>query len=314
LLKYYFQLFRIPNIFTVPPDILAGYFVTTINNIVIINYYNILLLVFSSSFLYVGGLITNDLFDKKIDKIERPNRPVASGKIKVSTTIFLAILFFGSGIFLASLLTFTSTIISILLVIMILSYNSGLKNGLPRPFMMGGIRTLNIIYGSTSNYDFFKNLTFDIEPNFINAYSINLIILTSAIFIHIFTLTWLSKRETENENKQFNKSLDLKKIYNTYLFFFVVILVLGLIFLPNKYFYLEFFIAFLLSITTIFYNKIIKKKYGYLDIQFIVKNMIVLLILLDSSFVAGSHGLYIGLLSLSMLIPCLFIGRIIHMT
>jgi 4-hydroxybenzoate polyprenyltransferase len=314
LLKYYFQLFRIPNIFTVPPDILAGYFVTTINNITVINFYNILFLVLSSIFLYIGGMITNDLFDINTDKIERPSRPLASGKIKVSMTIFLAILFFCSGMILASLLTFTSTIISIFLVIMILSYNLGLKNSTPRPFLMGGIRALNIIYGATSNYDFFKNLTFDMEPSFIYISFINLIILTFAIFFHIFTLTWLSKRETEKENKQFNKLLDLKKIYNTYLFFFIIILVLGWIFLPNKNIYLVFFVAFLLSITGIFYNQIIKKKYGHLDIQFIVKNMIILLILLDSSFVAGSNGLYMGLLSLSMLIPCLFIGKIVHMT
>ncbi len=272
------------------------------------------MLVFSSIFLYIGGMISNDLFDIKIDKIERPDRPVASGKIKVSTTVLFTILFFVSGIFLASLVTFTSTIISILLVIMILSYNIRLKNGLTRPFLMGGIRTLNIIYGSTPNHDFFKVLPSYVEPNFINASFINLTILISAVFIHIFTLTWLSKRETDTEDKQFNKSLDLKKIYNTYVFFFIVILVLGLIFLPNKYYYLGFFIAFLLSITIIFYNPIVKKKYGCLNIQFIVKNMIILLILLDSTFVAGSNGLYMGLLSLSMLIPCLYIGRKVHMT
>ncbi len=197
---------------------------------------------------------------------------------------------------------------------MILSYNLRLKNGLPRPFLMGGIRALNIIYGSTSNYDFFKYLTYDMEANFTYASLINLIILTSAIFIHIFTLTWLSKRETENEYKQFNKSLDLKKIYSTYLFFFILILVLGLMYLPNKYIYLAFFVGFLLSITRIFYNPIIKKKYGYLDIQRIVKNMIILLILLDSSFAAGSNGLYAGLLSSSMIIPCVFIGKRLHMT
>ena len=40
---------------------------------------------------------------------------------------------------------------------------------------------------------------------------INLLILTAAIFIHVFTLTLLSKRETEVENKQFNKSLEVKE-------------------------------------------------------------------------------------------------------
>ncbi len=314
MLKPYFQLFRVPNIFTVPPDILAGYFVTAINNLTIVNYYNILLLVFSSIFLYVGGMITNDLFDINKDRIERPTRPLVSGKIKESTTILLAILFFGLGILLASLLTITSTIISIFLVIMILSYNLRLKNGSLRPFVMGGIRSLNIIYGSTSNYDFFNNLTYNIEPSFLFTAIINLTILTSVSFIHIFTLTWMSKRETEEENRQFKKSLDLKKIFNNYLFLLIIILCLGIIFLPNKYLFLVSFIPFLLSITIIFYNKIHKKKYGYMDIQYIVKNMIILLILLDTSFVIGSNEIFMGSLSLSMLIPCLFIGKKIHLT
>ena len=69
-------------------------------------------------------MITNDLFDINRDKIERPNRPLSSGKIKKPTAIFLAMLFFGMGILLALLLTFTSTIIAISLVVMILLYNS----------------------------------------------------------------------------------------------------------------------------------------------------------------------------------------------
>ncbi len=316
MLKHYFQLFRISNIFTVPSDILAGYFVTTINNLTPGNYQNILILVFSSIFLYIGGLITNDLFDINIDKIERPKRPLASGKIKESTTILLSILFFGSGIFLAFLLNFASLIISLILVIMILSYNYRLKNGILRPFLMGGIRSLNIIYGSSTTYVFFTNANYDFfDTSFINNTTINLIIVAFVIFFHIFTLTLLSKRETENENKQYKKSLNLKKIYSIYLIIFIIILFIGMTFLPNKYPFLVFFIAFLLSITTIFKNKINKeKKYGYLDIKFLVKNMIILLIVLDSSFVAGSYGFYMGLLSLSMIIPCLIIGNKVHMT
>jgi len=314
LLKEYFQLFRVPNIFTVPPDILAGYFVTSINTISEINYYNLLILVFSSIFLYVGGLISNDLFDIKKDKIERPTRPLPSGKIKKSTTILLTILFFGLGLFLASLLTFTSTIIAISLVTMILLYNYKLKNGFYRPYLMGGIRSLNIIYGATANYDFLKIFSYDIDTNFIFNSSINLIIATSAIFFHIFTLTYLSKRETEEENNQFKTPLDLKKIYYGYLLFFIIILFFGIMYLPNKTLFLTISGLFLISITILFYNKIRKKKYGFIDIQFLVKNMIILLIVLDSSFVAGSVGLYFGIMSLSMIIPCIFIGKKIRMT
>jgi 4-hydroxybenzoate polyprenyltransferase len=316
LLKHYFQLFRISNIFTVPPDILAGYFVTSINNLTLANYQNILILVFSSIFLYIGGLITNDFFDIKIDKIERPKRPLASGKIKESTTILLTLLFFGTGIFLAFLLTFASIVISIVLVIMILSYNYRLKNGRLRPFLMGGIRFLNVIYGSTTTYVFFTTTNYDFfDTSFINTTTTNLLIVSFAIFFHIFTLTLLSKHETENENKQYKKSLNLKNIYSAYLIIFSIILFIGITYVPNKYPFLVFFIAFLLSMTIIFYKKInMKKKYGYLDIKFLVKYMIILLILLDTSFVAGSNGVYMGLLSISMIFPCIIIGNKVHMT
>jgi 4-hydroxybenzoate polyprenyltransferase len=300
----------------VPPDILAGYFVTTINNLTLVNYQNILILVLSSIFLYMGGLITNDLFDINIDKIERPNRPLASGKIKESTIILLSILFFGTGIFLAFLLTFATIVISIVLVIMILLYNYRLKNGKLRSFLMGGIRSLNVIYGSTTTYIFFTNTNYDFfDTSFINITTTNLLIVSFAIFFHIFTLTLLSKRETENEDKQYKNSLNLKNIYIVYLVTFVIILFVGITFIPNKYPFLVFFIAFLLSITIIFYNKINnRKKNGYLDIQFLVKYMIILLILLDTSFVAGSNSIYMSLISISMIFPCLIIGKKVLLT
>ncbi len=116
MLKHYFQLFRISNIFTVPSDILAGYFVASLFDIDIVNYHSITFLVFSSIFLYIGVMVTNDLFDINKDKIERPYRPLSSGKIKESTAISLSILFFGAGILLTLLLNFTSTMIAISLV------------------------------------------------------------------------------------------------------------------------------------------------------------------------------------------------------
>jgi 4-hydroxybenzoate polyprenyltransferase len=315
LLKHYFQLFRISNIFTVPPDILAGYFISVANNttIGVTNYQNLLILVFSSIFLYVGGLVTNDLFDLDIDKKERPNRPLPSGGIKKSTTIFLSILFLGLGLILALFLGITSTIVSVFLVIMILAYNYKLKNGVSRPFLMGGIRGLNVIYGSTSTFGFFGygNLHGYLSINY--DILIDLSIASFAVFVHIFTLTLISARETVEEITKFEK-LNLKNIYAFYIFIFFSILFIGSLFLNNKIFFLSFFIAFLILISFIFYKKLGKEMNQPQDIQFIVKNMIVLLILLDASFVAGSASIYLGIMTASLLIPCIVVGKKIGMT
>ena len=314
MLKYYFQLFRIPNLFTVPPDIIAGYVLTTSSNFNNINYFDLLILVFSSIFLYIGGLITNDLFDINEDRKQRPSRPLVSGKIKVSTTIILAILFFGSGILMTSFLKFTSTIISVILVLLILLYNYKLKNGPLRPISMGSIRSINIIYGSSLNNIFFNNFNF--EPNYGLAFThlINLIVITIAVFIHIYTLTLLSKRETEQEDKELKEILNLKSIYKKYLFSFILLFSADIIFMPNKIAYLSFFIMFVSIITILFYNILSKGKYNHYDFQFLVKNMIILLILLDSIFIAGELGFYVGLLISCLLIPCIIIGKKVNMT
>jgi 4-hydroxybenzoate polyprenyltransferase len=315
LLKDYFHLFRIPNIFTVPPDILGGYFVTAVNNVPLVNYYTILILVFSSVFLYVGGLVTNDLFDINKDKVERPKRPLPSGKIKRSMTVLLSALFFGLGVVLSSMLSFTTTLISILLVVMILSYNYKLKNGILRPFVMGGIRSLNVIYGASYNMNFLNGLYETKDIGYYYESLINLLILTLAVFIHIFTLTFLSKRETQQDEKSlYEMPLNLKRIYSCYLFLFFVVFYLGIYQLPNKLSFSIFFVLFLLSVTMLFYSRIWKKRHRFEYVQFLVRNMIVLLIVLDSSFVAGSIGIYFGVLSISMIIPCIFIGKKVQIT
>ncbi len=315
MLKYYLQLFRIPNIFTVPPDILGGYFVTAINNVPSTNYFDVLLLVFSSIFLYVGGLVTNDLFDIRKDKTERPNRPLPSGKINRSMAILLSALFFGSGVLLSSLLTFTSTLISIFLVVMILSYNYKLKNGLTRPFLMGGIRSLNVVYGASCNMDFLNGINEPTNTMYSYITLANLLFLALAVYIHVFTLTFFSTRETKQDDKSLvEKPLNLKQVYVCYLLLFAIIYLLGVHYLPNKLLFSVFFVSFLLLITVLFYSKIRKTRYGFEDAQFLVKNMIVLLIALDSSFVAGSGGLFFGVLSMCLILPCVILGKKIQMT
>ncbi len=315
MLKNYLQLFRIPNIFTVPPDILGGYFVTAINNVSSPNYFDVLLLVFSSIFLYVGGLVTNDIFDIRKDKTERPNRPLPSGKIKKSTAILLSAFFFGSGVFLSSLLTFTSTLVSIFLVIMVLSYNYKLKDGLTRPFLMGGIRSLNVIYGASCNMDFFNRINESTDTAYSHMTSANLLVLALSVYIHVFTLTLLSTRETQQDEKGLvARPLNLKRICVVYLFLFALVYFLGVQYLPNKLLFSVFFVPFLLLIGVIFYNKTRKTQLGFADIRHLVKNMIVLLIALDSSFVAGSGGIYLGILSIGMIIPCVVLGKKVQMT
>ncbi len=59
-------------------------------------------LVFSVVFLVTGaGNAINDYFDYEIDRINRPRRPIPSGRVNRKTALYFSILLFGTGIVLS---------------------------------------------------------------------------------------------------------------------------------------------------------------------------------------------------------------------
>ena len=80
---YYLVLMRPANIVTAIADILAGVAIAGIalSQIPDTSLLNVLLLVLSTIGLYGGGIVFNDYFDYEIDKEERPERPLPSGKV-----------------------------------------------------------------------------------------------------------------------------------------------------------------------------------------------------------------------------------------
>src|SRR5688572_29299642 len=147
----YLKLFRISNVFTIPPDIIVGFLAVSINfsSSTGYNISDLVILIFSSIFLYLGGLLSNDLFDIKVDRLERPTRPLPSGKIKKTNALLIAILMFSLGIISAATVNYLAVGISLLMITCIISYNYRIKNGFFRPYMMAGIRSLNVIYGAS---------------------------------------------------------------------------------------------------------------------------------------------------------------------
>ncbi len=95
--------------------------------------YRILPLAIIFSLLYCGGMVLNDFIDRDIDRIERPGRPIPSGRVPAKTALLLSIAMLVSGI--AGMAAFEwmvhdgkdmhwyGTVATIALVIMIGSYN-----------------------------------------------------------------------------------------------------------------------------------------------------------------------------------------------
>ena len=47
--------------------------------------------------LYLGGMVMNDFFDQPIDRIERPDRPIVSGRVSAQAALSLGMLLLAAG-------------------------------------------------------------------------------------------------------------------------------------------------------------------------------------------------------------------------
>ena len=73
----YLELVRPANVATALADVLAGYAVAGLGNP------GLGWLLLSTACLYAGGVVLNDVFDRDLDRIERPERPIPSGRVSV---------------------------------------------------------------------------------------------------------------------------------------------------------------------------------------------------------------------------------------
>ena len=151
----YARLARPANLPTAAADILAGVAVTGIFSsansdifLTAISGESIFYLVFSSVLLYAGGVILNDVFDNKVDAIERPERPIPSGLISLRAASTYGSIMMFVGITLAFLVNTVSGCVAIFLALAILLYDAiAKKYDFFGPLSMGICRGINLILG-----------------------------------------------------------------------------------------------------------------------------------------------------------------------
>ena len=143
-IKPYLQLTRPANLVTAMADILAGMAIVQFT----FSDYSPTLLILSTLGLYGGGVVMNDVFDAKLDSIERPERPIPSGKVPLrsATMMGISLLFF--GILMATLFSAISGIIAIIVALLTVLYNKFAKHHVFfGPLTMGLCRGGNLILG-----------------------------------------------------------------------------------------------------------------------------------------------------------------------
>ncbi len=187
IFKGYLSLARPANLPTAAADIFAG---AAIAGLLLGSgdgqgsYLSLFYLVFSSVFLYAGGVVLNDVFDAKLDAIERPERPLPSGLISVKSAALYAVILLFIGIVLAYNVGRLSAYLALILAVAIVCYNSFFKKyDFLGPFNMGLCRSLNLLLGM-SILGVLNNWWFAIIP-----------------LVYIFAITLISRGEVHGNNK-----------------------------------------------------------------------------------------------------------------
>lgn len=147
-LKAYLQLTRPPNLLTAVSDIWAG---IALSGYLLKKDFSLapfLFLSISSICLYAGGVILNDVYDVDIDIVERPERPIPSGKIPLMKALVFGIILMLIGIALATLIGLMSGLLALLISLGSYVYDRwGKHYSLWGPLNMGLCRGLNLLLG-----------------------------------------------------------------------------------------------------------------------------------------------------------------------
>ena len=110
---------------------------------------HLLMLITSVFFISAAGNMLNDYFDKDIDAVNKPWRPIPSGRIEAKKVYILALTFYLIGFLLSFLVSITCAIVALLAIILLYLYDWRLKRtGIPGNIVIAFLSALNIIYGS----------------------------------------------------------------------------------------------------------------------------------------------------------------------
>ena len=186
-IKPYLQLIRLPNVFTAGADSLAGWLFV---GGTLAGSYRWVPLVLGSMTIYAGGIALNDVLDVEIDRAERPQRPIPSGRVPYGTALWLALFLLTSGWVSVSLAgERRSLAVAALLIAAVIAYDWGLRTTRLGPQVMGLCRGLNLLLGMTCGE--------------VPLSSSGIVVYVVAYATFVTGVTWISRNEASGGGRLF---------------------------------------------------------------------------------------------------------------
>lgn len=141
------ELVRLPAALSVPGDSLAG---MAASGAVVTP--RTLVLPAASACLYWAGMSLNDWADRDLDAVERPERPIPSGRVPASTALALAGGLTGAGVVLAAVGGGLPALrVAAALAGAVWTYDLVAKDGVLGPVSMASTRVLDVLLGSAGS-------------------------------------------------------------------------------------------------------------------------------------------------------------------
>jgi geranylgeranylglycerol-phosphate geranylgeranyltransferase len=101
--------------------------------------------------LTAASMAINDYYDREIDAMNEPHRPIPSGLVSVREAIVFGVLLTAIGFVFAALIGVYCLIIALISYAFLLSYTTvGKRSGLPGNFLVSACVALPFIYGSAT--------------------------------------------------------------------------------------------------------------------------------------------------------------------
>ncbi|MGW8634177.1 SCO3242 family prenyltransferase [Streptomyces sp. NPDC055793] len=139
------ELLRLPALFTVPGDALAGAAAAGVRP-----GRRTLLAIGSSLCLYEAGMALNDWADRAEDAAERPHRPIPSGRIRPAAALAAACGLTGAGLALAAAAGRPALAVAAPLAGSVWAYDLVLKHTPAGPAAMAAARGLDLLLGAAA--------------------------------------------------------------------------------------------------------------------------------------------------------------------
>ena len=185
--RAWIELIRLPNLFTVPGDPLAGFFLAGSLAMKDVDISRAIFPAIAALFIYVGGLIGNDVADQEEDRRDRPQRPIPSGRVSRTTAFAASAVIAALGLAIASCAGFPVFTEACLTQLAVMAYNGRLKrHAISGAIAMGACRGLSFLMGVAAAC-----------PRLLGDMSV--VVAAIGVTAYIAGITWIADRETSEE-------------------------------------------------------------------------------------------------------------------